>query len=413
MLAASIRGHRDGPGAHRGRRRRQRAERRRYPTSCPTPSSAARSRSRCSCSTRERTRPARWAACARSKRRRATSTSGWGLVPSTRTVSPLRSARRRARRRPTSPARERVAPPRRGSERADYQLGHVQLLHRLSEERRVRTLLGRDRRPARRHAAVGGGHRHERREAGVQLRPAYTSSSAEILRTLLAAGADPYLTTDDGTTPLMAAAGRGRATYTPRVPRGTRSPMAEEAVRLVLEAGADVNAVNEADFTALHGAAFCGLNEVVAYLVATAPISTPAISGAGPPTGWPRARSSRSSSRAGPRQRPCWPSWGRHEARHPRHRVGTPARRAAHRRPPTGPDAPFPGTAVAPDCASSSREHERRGAARRREIPTSAPVGGWQARRTSRRARSGRRRRRSRQFVPCRARRSGRRGGWS
>ena len=98
--------------------------------------------------------------------------------------------------------------------------------------------------------------------------PAYTSSSAVILRTLLAAGADPHLTTDDGTTPLMAAAGLGRATYTPRVPRGTRSPTAEEAVRLLLGAGADVNAVNEADFTALHGAAFRGLNEVVAYLVA-------------------------------------------------------------------------------------------------------------------------------------------------
>ena len=34
-----------------------------------------------------------------------------------------------------------------------------------------------------------------------------------------------------------------------------------------VEAGADVNAVNEADFTALHGAAFRGLNEVIEYLV--------------------------------------------------------------------------------------------------------------------------------------------------
>ena len=98
--------------------------------------------------------------------------------------------------------------------------------------------------------------------------PAYTSSSTEVLCALLAAGADPHLTTDDGTTPLMAAAGLGRATYTPRVPRGTRSPMAEEAVRILLEAGADINAVNEADFTALHGAAFRGLNEVVEQLVA-------------------------------------------------------------------------------------------------------------------------------------------------
>ena len=95
-----------------------------------------------------------------------------------------------------------------------------------------------------------------------------TSSNAEILRTLLAAGADQHLTTADGTTPFMAASGLGRSTYTPRQPRGVRSPSAEEAVSVLLEAGADIDAVNEADFTALHGAAFRGLNEVVEYLVA-------------------------------------------------------------------------------------------------------------------------------------------------
>jgi len=97
--------------------------------------------------------------------------------------------------------------------------------------------------------------------------PSRPASSAEIIRTLLAAGADPHLTTSDGTTPLMAAAGLGRATYTPREPRGVRSSSAEEAVRLLLEAGADIDATNEADFTALHGAAFRGLNEVVQILV--------------------------------------------------------------------------------------------------------------------------------------------------
>ena len=95
-----------------------------------------------------------------------------------------------------------------------------------------------------------------------------TSSGADILRTLLTAGADQHLTTDDGTTPFMVAAGLGRATYTPREPRGVRSPSAEEAVRVLLEAGAKINAVNEADFTALHGGAFRGLNEVIEYLVA-------------------------------------------------------------------------------------------------------------------------------------------------
>ena len=94
-----------------------------------------------------------------------------------------------------------------------------------------------------------------------------TSSGVEVIQALLSAGADLTLTTSDGTTPLMAAAGLGRATYTPREPRGIRSPSAEAAVTVLLEAGSDINAVNEADFTALHGAAFRGLNEVVSYLV--------------------------------------------------------------------------------------------------------------------------------------------------
>ena len=93
-------------------------------------------------------------------------------------------------------------------------------------------------------------------------------SNTEIVKALLAAGADQQLTTDDGTTPLMAAAGLGRCSFQPRTPRGRRSPGAEDTVRVLVEAqGADINAVNEADFTALHGAAFRGLNEVVTYLV--------------------------------------------------------------------------------------------------------------------------------------------------
>jgi len=97
--------------------------------------------------------------------------------------------------------------------------------------------------------------------------PYVIDSSAEIVRALLAAGADHRLTTDDGTTPLMAAAGLGHRSYQPRRPRGPRSPSAEAAVKALVEAGADVNAVNEGEFTALHAAVFRGLNEVVQYLV--------------------------------------------------------------------------------------------------------------------------------------------------
>ena len=98
--------------------------------------------------------------------------------------------------------------------------------------------------------------------------PSFQSSTVEVLQALIDGGANLTLATDDGTTPLMAAAGLGKATYTPREPRGVRARSAEAAVAFLLEAGADVNATNEADFTALHGATFRGLNEVVEYLVA-------------------------------------------------------------------------------------------------------------------------------------------------
>jgi len=88
-----------------------------------------------------------------------------------------------------------------------------------------------------------------------------------VIETLLAARADLTLTSDDGTSPLMAAAGLGRCTFNPNINRGGRSPSAEAAVTVLLDAGADINAVNEADFTVLHGAAFRGLNEVIKILV--------------------------------------------------------------------------------------------------------------------------------------------------
>jgi ankyrin repeat protein len=65
----------------------------------------------------------------------------------------------------------------------------------------------------------------------------------------------------------MVAAGLGRCTFNPNIKRGARSTSAEDAVTVLLDAGADINAVNEGDYTALHGAAFRGLNEVIKILV--------------------------------------------------------------------------------------------------------------------------------------------------
>src|SRR5580704_2592481 len=115
------------------------------------------------------------------------------------------------------------------------------------------------------YAANGGGAGGGRGRGGRGA--ARMESTSEIIMALLAAGANLNLTTDDGTTPLMVAAGLGRVTFSPGQRRGIRSTSGEEAVKILVEAGANVNAVNEADFTALHGAAFRGLNEIIQYLV--------------------------------------------------------------------------------------------------------------------------------------------------
>jgi ankyrin repeat protein len=87
----------------------------------------------------------------------------------------------------------------------------------------------------------------------------------ELMRLLVELGADPLLPSADGTTPLMAAAGVG--THSPGEDAGT-PPDALEAVKLAIELGNDVNAVDKNGNTAMHGAAFKQLPEVVKLLAA-------------------------------------------------------------------------------------------------------------------------------------------------
>ena len=85
-----------------------------------------------------------------------------------------------------------------------------------------------------------------------------------LMRLLLELGADPFIDeSTDNTRPLMAAAGLGTAA--PEEEAGTE-PEALIATQLLLELGADVNAVNNEGDTAMHGAAYGSFPTVVQFL---------------------------------------------------------------------------------------------------------------------------------------------------
>jgi len=89
------------------------------------------------------------------------------------------------------------------------------------------------------------------------------SGDAELMRLLLAHGADPKITTADHTNALMVAAGIG---WTEGITRGS-SLDALEATKVCLDVCGDINATNDVGYTALMGAAGRGANEVVQFLV--------------------------------------------------------------------------------------------------------------------------------------------------
>jgi ankyrin repeat protein len=91
------------------------------------------------------------------------------------------------------------------------------------------------------------------------------TADVEMMRELVSRGADPLLPNEDGTTPLMAAAGAG--TQSPGEDPGTE-PEALEAVKLTLALGNDVNVVDKIGNTAMHGAAYKQLPSVVEFLTA-------------------------------------------------------------------------------------------------------------------------------------------------
>jgi ankyrin repeat protein len=92
------------------------------------------------------------------------------------------------------------------------------------------------------------------------------SDDVPLMRTLLDLGADPRLTTNNGTTPLMVAAGVG--IWAPGENPGTHDE-ALAAVKLAYEVGAgDINAIDENGDTAMHGAVYRGGNVLVIQFLA-------------------------------------------------------------------------------------------------------------------------------------------------
>ena len=115
------------------------------------------------------------------------------------------------------------------------------------------------------------------REANVSATPFFLAAkfvNTPMMTILVEGGAHPEMTINDGTTPLMVAAGLTQV-QGPSVRRGQVSPFTTwndtdslEAVTHLLGLGMDPNTANDAGQTALQGAAYMGANDVVELLAA-------------------------------------------------------------------------------------------------------------------------------------------------
>ena len=109
----------------------------------------------------------------------------------------------------------------------------------------------------------------EHRVVGVNPYPGATpfllaamAGDVEVMRVLAENRADPRLASNDGTTPLMVAAGLGRYLAESRVTEVS----ALATVKLALELGGEIDAINDSGNAALHGAAHTKANTIITFL---------------------------------------------------------------------------------------------------------------------------------------------------
>lgn len=95
--------------------------------------------------------------------------------------------------------------------------------------------------------------------------PFYLAAQAgdvEVMRLLVENGADPTVAAAKSTPALVVAAGIAQGSGESRVPESSHL----EAVKEILELGADINTKNAEGFTALHAATYAGFDTVVQFL---------------------------------------------------------------------------------------------------------------------------------------------------
>jgi uncharacterized protein len=90
-------------------------------------------------------------------------------------------------------------------------------------------------------------------------------NNLDVVKALVDGGADPLIPTEQNTTPLMLAAGAGTDVVRPRPTEERETAL--PTVKFLVERGADVHGTGQFGWTALHAAAYQGLNDVIEFLV--------------------------------------------------------------------------------------------------------------------------------------------------